>query len=471
MAPTFSAAAAALLLGTAPRAAAFKPPHGPSQAFVQLFEWSWDDVAVECEEWLGPKGFTAVQISPPNEHASGSEWVMRYQPVSYKLVSRSGNESQFISMVERCRKAGVGIYADAVFNHMAAYSGVGVAGGRYGYRHYPSYTPDDFHHSPGDTGTNCGISNYNDQYNVWYCDLEGLPDLCTECESVQKEVAKYIDRMADIGIAGIRIDAAKNMNTNDISRLLARVNTSLFKFQEVPYGGVIQEWMYYHNGPVAAFGYGPSLAGKFLYEGQLYDDLPRIGESWGLPPEKSAVVFLDNHDTQRGSAQMTYKSGAPYILATVFMLAHPYGYPRVMSSYFFDSSSQDPPSTRVHGPDGTLHCGPGQPWACEHRHPAIANMVAWRRSAGGSPISKALFRGSTAFFCRGDKACVALNRMNQPWSATLEVPLKEGLYCDVIQSDSGDCPSIRVAANGTARVTVPPLGAAALHIGAPKKLV
>ena len=37
-------------------------------AFVQLFEWKWTDIARECETYLGPKGFAAVQVSPPNEH-------------------------------------------------------------------------------------------------------------------------------------------------------------------------------------------------------------------------------------------------------------------------------------------------------------------------------------------------------------------------------------------------------------------
>eukprot|EP00445_Apocalathium_hangoei_P019652 CAMPEP_0203904850 /NCGR_PEP_ID=MMETSP0359-20131031/46621_1 /ASSEMBLY_ACC=CAM_ASM_000338 /TAXON_ID=268821 /ORGANISM="Scrippsiella Hangoei, Strain SHTV-5" /LENGTH=102 /DNA_ID=CAMNT_0050829175 /DNA_START=41 /DNA_END=346 /DNA_ORIENTATION=+ len=46
-------------------------PHAPTQAFVQLFEWSWPDVAAECESWLGPKGFAAVQVSPPTEHIQG----------------------------------------------------------------------------------------------------------------------------------------------------------------------------------------------------------------------------------------------------------------------------------------------------------------------------------------------------------------------------------------------------------------
>src|SRR5947207_15988636 len=84
-------------------------------AFVQLFEWKWTDIARECESYLGPKGFAAVQISPPNEHnwvTSGDgapyPWWMRYQPVSYSLdASRSGNRAQFIDMVNRCNAVGV----------------------------------------------------------------------------------------------------------------------------------------------------------------------------------------------------------------------------------------------------------------------------------------------------------------------------------------------------------------------------
>lgn len=53
-----------------------------------------------------------LQISPPMEHLwivknNGVPWWVRYQPVSYKLQSRSGSRSEFISMVERCNKVGV----------------------------------------------------------------------------------------------------------------------------------------------------------------------------------------------------------------------------------------------------------------------------------------------------------------------------------------------------------------------------
>merc|ERR1719478_482221 len=110
-----------LLLFPALCTAAFNATAAPT--FVHLFEWSWSDVATECEQWLGPQGFDAVQVSPPMEHISGDQWWTRYQPTSYQIISRSGDRAGFKDMVSRCRAAGVAIYADAVINHMAAGSG------------------------------------------------------------------------------------------------------------------------------------------------------------------------------------------------------------------------------------------------------------------------------------------------------------------------------------------------------------
>jgi alpha-amylase len=60
----------------------------PRTAFVHLFEWTWNDIARECEAFLGPKGYAAVQVSPPNEHRLllGRPWYERYQPVSYRTA-------------------------------------------------------------------------------------------------------------------------------------------------------------------------------------------------------------------------------------------------------------------------------------------------------------------------------------------------------------------------------------------------
>ena len=33
------------------------------RVIVHLFEWPWDDIAAECESYLGPKGYCGVQAS------------------------------------------------------------------------------------------------------------------------------------------------------------------------------------------------------------------------------------------------------------------------------------------------------------------------------------------------------------------------------------------------------------------------
>ena len=64
--------------------------------FVHLFEWKWADIEQECP-YLASKGYTAVQVSPPNgapgAHrrqggiaANDYPWWVRYQPVSYSLA-------------------------------------------------------------------------------------------------------------------------------------------------------------------------------------------------------------------------------------------------------------------------------------------------------------------------------------------------------------------------------------------------
>ena len=84
-----------------------------------------------------------------------------------------------------------------------------------------------------------------------------------------------------------------------------------------------------------------------------------------------AVVFVDNHDNQRGhgGAGGVLTASGPghndwqYKVASAFMLAHDYGFKRVMSSYYFDNSDQGPPGAQP-GPPGQA-CGNG--WPCEHR--------------------------------------------------------------------------------------------------------
>lgn len=62
------------------------------------------------------------------------------------------------------------------------------------------------------------------------------------------------------------------------------------------------------------------------------------GEGWGFMPNGNALVFVDNHDNQRGhgaggASIVTFWDSRLYKMAVGYMLAHPYGVTRVMSSF------------------------------------------------------------------------------------------------------------------------------------------
>ena len=275
----------------------------PRTVFVHLFEWKWSDIAQECENFLGPKGFSAVQVSPPQEHPviSGYPWWQRYQPVSYQIHSRSGDRAAFADMVSRCNAVGVDIYVDAIINHMTGVgSGSGIAGSSYGNYSYPAvpYGYNDFHHC-GRNG-NDDINNYQDAWEVRNCELVNLADLATDTNYVRDQIAAYMNDLIGLGVAGFRIDAAKHMEPTDIAAIVSRLNGNPYIFQEVidQGGEPITADQYFGNGDVTEFKYSVNLSNQF-FSGQL-KNLSQFGTAWGFMSSDKAVVFVDNHDNQRG---------------------------------------------------------------------------------------------------------------------------------------------------------------------------
>ncbi|GMI02703.1 hypothetical protein TrLO_g6862 [Triparma laevis f. longispina] len=441
-----------------------------SGVFVHLFEWSHADVAAECENFLGPKGYNGVQVSPPNEHITGDTWWTRYQPVSYNITSRSGSESEFKDMVDRCTAVGVDVVADAVVNHMAAgSSGEGVAGTSYTNRQFPDYDQSDFHHT-SNLDTNCDVSDYTNQQNVQECDLVGLPDLDTSSTKVQDRIAQYLNYMYAIGVKGFRIDAAKHQEAGQMNGYVKQLPEDAFVFGEVIEGGneAVKPEMYEGVCFITEFDWAQDVAPNVVSEGKM-QYLKTLGESWGLIDSDESVIFTDNHDTQRGNAPLTYKDGSTYYLLNLVMLAHNYGYPKVMSSYYFTDHDAGPPGATA----DESSCGDGSTWVCEHRWTGIANMVNWRKSAARGEGSIENWAqsddGNGIAFSRSDSAFVAINRAGGDWSATLQTGLPEGTYCNVIKDDDvSSCETVTVDSDGTASITAPSMDAVAIHVGAKK---
>lgn len=488
--------------------------HKCRTSIVHLFEWRWADIALECERYLAPRGFGGVQVSPPNENIIINNpfrpWWERYQPVSYKICSRSGNEDEFRDMVTRCNNVGVRIYVDAVINHMcgsgnsAGTNGVCESYVNPGNRDFPAvpYSAWDFNDGKCESGSG-GIESYQDAAQVRDCQLSGLLDLALEKDYVRDTIADYLNRLIDMGVAGFRLDAAKHMWPGDIKAILDKLhhlNTTWFCegsqpfiFQEViDLGGeAITSSEYFGNGRVTEFKYGAKLGTVIRkWNGEKMAYLKNWGEGWGFVPSDKALVFVDNHDNQRGhgaggASILTFRDARMYKMAVGFMLAHPYGFTRVMSSYWWDQNFQNgqdvndwigPPNDNGATKEVTINpdttCGNG--WVCEHRWRQIRNMVAFRNVARGQPFANWWDNDSNQVaFGRGNKAFIVFNNDDWALSTTLQTGLPAGTYCDVISGDKvdGNCTGtlIQVNSDGTAHFSIDTSAEdpfIAIHIGA-----
>nr|AAW66411.1 Amyrel [Drosophila sternopleuralis] len=433
---------------------------GNRNTIVHLFEWKWDDIAQECEDFLAPRGYAGVQVSPVAENiiSEGRPWWERYQPISYKLITRSGNELEFASMVRRCNDVGVRIYVDVLLNHMSG-DFPGTARGTAGSVAQPSsksfpgvpYTAQDFHPS-------CEIYDWNNRFQVQQCELVGLKDLDQGSDYVRTQLIEVLDELITLGVAGFRVDAAKHMAADDLDYIFSNMrdlNTDHgfprgarpFIYQEVIDHGheTVSHDEYTPLGAVTEFRFSEEI-GKAFRGNNALKWLQSWGTDWGFLPSDEALTFVDNHDNQRdGGQELNYKSAKEYKMATAFHLAFPYGISQVMSSFDFEDRDQAPPQDaeeRIISPefDDDGACTNG--WVCEHRWRQIYNMVGFKNAVRGTEMNNWWDNGDNQIaFCRGNKGFVAFNNNNYNLSEHLQTCLPAGEYCDVISGNliDGSC--------------------------------
>ena len=286
-----------------------------------------------ARSYLGPKGFTAVQISPPNEHAwvtSGDgapyPWWMRYQPVSYRLDrSRSGTRAQFIDMVNRCNAVGVGDLrrrgdqphdpgrGDHVERRQQPVGRQELPERAVRYRRLPRHVLD---HQLQRCGPGPELRALRAPRSQHRLGLRARQDRRLPGRSLQPSGSG--------GSGSTRPStSARPIWAPSSSAVEARVATPPFWFFEVigAAGEAVQPNQYFALGTnqvdVTEFGYGRELFGKFIGGGKLAD-LRTFGETWNLMPSDHAVAFTDNHDKQRGHGgggnYLTYHNGTTYDL-------------------------------------------------------------------------------------------------------------------------------------------------------------
>lgn len=447
---------------------------GSRTVFVQMFEWPWLDVARECETYLGPRGFSAVQVSPAHEHLlwTTTPWWDRYQVVSYNINSRGGNEADFRAMVQRCQAAGVDVYADVVINHMTGMvDGVGFGGTAFTHYDHPGlYSYNDFHHCERNGTDN--IVDFRDRYEVQNCELVDLADLATESDYVRGKIAEYMNHLLDLGVKGFRIDAAKHIPATDLAAIYKKLKRSPYIYHEVIYDpqGPIQYAEYTPYGDVFAYDYTHVVAhGLRQKRPELLKNIAAP-----FPASEKSIVSITNHDLERHDSTILSFNGPEqhlYRLAQIFMLAWPYGYPQLYSGYRFEDFDQGPPVDTQYKTlpvlDNNANCQ--GPWTCEHRLHEVAAMVDFRNYTDRQFFTNSWWSNGydQIAFGRGNLGYIILNYSVYDMTREFQTALPGGKYCNILDPafdlDKKTCPQpFTVENDGTFIASLRPFTAIAL---------
>ena len=271
------------------------------------------------------------------------------------------------------------------------------------------YGPGDFHGSDVCKTSDLEIHDYNNANEVRYCRLVGLRDLRGGYAWVRDQTAAFLNKLVGWGVAGFRLDACKHMFPADITATLSRVdnlNTQWFPAGTKPYiyqevidmgGEPIKATDYTYIGRVTEFKHGKNLGDVIRKNyGQKLSYLKNFGEGWSQLAPLSALVFIDNHDNQRGHGAggfgsiLTFFEANMYKIANAFQLAWQYGHVRIMSSYNWprnivggkDQNDWIGPPSNAGGATKDVTCFNGE-WICEHRWRQIFNMVKFHNVALG----------------------------------------------------------------------------------------
>ncbi|WP_028568568.1 carbohydrate-binding module family 20 domain-containing protein [Salinispora tropica] len=458
-----------------------------SEVTANLWQWNWDSVAAACTDHLGPAGYGAVQVAPPQESvylpnsADGVHpWYEVYQPVSYQLESRFGNREQFASMVSTCHDAGVRVYVDAIVNHMAGTNNPpgtrGYAGTEFSGYDYPAvpYSGWDFHRPGDNCPTDGSINDWDNVAQVTSCELLSLADLYTEKEYVRDTIAGYLNDLIGLGVDGFRVDAVKHIRKDDFAAILSRLDDTVaegrrpYVAQEIFDGANnpdLQARAFIGNGDVLDFAYAKGIRSAFQGSVAALQNIP----NWNLDaPSANVFSMVTNHDLERDGVVLSYKDGTDYVLANYFALAYPHGKPSVFDSFTWSDRNQSPPHD---GGGYVTDAVCGGTWNCLTQSTGIKGMVGWANAARSvqSTADFTVVNDNVIGFHRGDRAWIGINDSGATATATFTTGLADGDYCDVISGAAGGagCTGATVSVTGgQATVSIPANDAVAIHVNA-----
>ena len=185
-----------LTLGQAASASNGKPDAIQQGNILHCFNWPINDVKNALQS-ISDAGFGAVQLSPLQraDVNVGSPWHDLSRP--YDLAFKSsgmGSESDLQSLCSEAEKYGIKVIVDVVANHVDKTAGY----------HDPWWDSNNRVRWKG------GI-NYGDRRSITHGQLGDYGDVNSELSEVAARGKAYVQKLAGLGVKGIRWDAAKHI--------------------------------------------------------------------------------------------------------------------------------------------------------------------------------------------------------------------------------------------------------------------
>ena len=161
---------------------------------LHCFDWKYKDIIADMEN-IAKAGFSAIQTSPVQPSEGVGAWYWLYQPTGFTVgTNELGTPEELQELCEAAHSYGIKVVVDVVANHLAGnHENI-----------QEDLQPDEYWHTEGE------VTNYGDRYQVTHGKI-GMDDINSENEYVQEVVADYVKALKNIGVDGIRWDAAKHI--------------------------------------------------------------------------------------------------------------------------------------------------------------------------------------------------------------------------------------------------------------------
>lgn len=252
---------------------------------LHCFDWKYNDIKAELKN-IAEAGFSAVQTSPAQPASSG-EWYWLYQPYGFYIGdSPLGSKSDLQSLCTEADKYGIKVIVDVVANHLNGDTG----------RVQSNLQDSQYWHD------DIGGIDYSNRFQVTHGRI-GMRDLNSEHSYVQQVVSGYVNELKNVGVDGIRWDAAKHIGlpSEGCNFWPAVTNNGLYHYGEILSGPddrgsgnehLMVEYTKYMS--VTDSNYGKTLRDSFA-SGSVPSSYGNWG-SRGVSADK-LVYWGESHDT------------------------------------------------------------------------------------------------------------------------------------------------------------------------------